>query len=77
MRERLTTAATLPTDAAAAADTFASRLEKEELERSDVVCAPESSFNLVAAAGMYAGLVMDLAELREPVQVYRTQPADR
>lgn len=62
-------------DAAAAADTFADRLAEGTLESSDVVCAPASSFNLAAAAAAYAGLTIDNAELRDQVQVYRTQPA--
>ena len=61
-------------DAAAAADTFAERLEEETLTHSDVVCTPASSFNLAAAAAAYAGLAIPSAELREQVQVYRTRP---
>jgi hypothetical protein len=41
-------------DAAAAADTFADRLEQATLSTSDVVYTPASSFNLAAAAA-YAG----------------------
>lgn len=62
-------------DAAAAADTFAERLEGGSLSASDVVCAPASSFNLAAAAVAYAGLAIASAELRGQVQVYRTRPA--
>ncbi len=62
-------------DAAAAADTFADRLEQATLSSSDVVCTPASSFNLAAAAAAYAGLAIPSAELRDQVQVYRTRPA--
>lgn len=62
-------------DAAAAADTFADRLEEGTLRTSDVVCAPSSSFNLAAAAAAYAGLSIAISELRDQVQVYRTRPA--
>jgi hypothetical protein len=62
-------------DAAAAADTFAGRLEEATLSTSDVVCAPASSFNLAAAAAAYAGLAIASGELRDQVQVYRTRPA--
>ena len=62
-------------DAAAAADTFADRLEEGTLSASDVVCAPSSSFNLAAAAAAYAGLAIAGVELRDQVQVYRTRPA--
>lgn len=62
-------------DAAAAADTFADRLEEATLSTSDVVCAPASSFNLAAAAAAYAGLAIASDELRDQVQVYRTRPA--
>ncbi|MGE0170883.1 hypothetical protein [Nocardioides sp.] len=62
-------------DAAAATDTFADRLENGTLSDSDVVCAPSSSFNLAAAAATYAGLEIASRELRDQVQVYRTQPA--
>lgn len=61
-------------DAAAAADTFAERLEEATLTHSDVVCTPASSFNLAAAAAAYAGLAIPSAELRDQVQVYRTRP---
>lgn len=61
-------------DAAAAADTFADRLEDATLSRSDVVCSPASSFNLAAAAAAYAGLAIPSDELRNQVQVYRTRP---
>lgn len=62
-------------DAAAAADTFADRLEEGSLGVSDVVCTPASSFNLAAAAAAYAGLAIANNELRDQVQVYRTRPA--
>lgn len=62
-------------DAAAAADTFADRLEAKTLSTSDVVCAPASAFNLAAAAAAYAGLSVVGGELRDEVQVYRTRPA--
>lgn len=62
-------------DAAAAADTFADRLEEATLSTSDVVCTPASSFNLAAAAAAYAGLAIASGELRDQVQVYRTRPA--
>ena len=62
-------------DAAAAADTFADRLEEKSLSASDVVCTPSSSFNLAAAAAAYAGLAIPGSELRDQVQVYRTRPA--
>lgn len=62
-------------DAAAAADTFAQRFEVAALATSDVTCAPATSFNLAAAAAMYAGLAIAPDELRAPLQVYRTQPA--
>lgn len=62
-------------DAAAAADTFAGRLENRSLSTSDVVCAPSSSFNLAAAAAAFAGLLIPSGELRGQVQVYRTRPA--
>lgn len=62
-------------DAAAAADTFADRLEEGSLRSSDVVCTPASSFNLAAAAAAYAGLEVAGDELRGQVQVYRTRPA--
>lgn len=61
-------------DAAAAADTFADRLEQATLSTSDVVCTPSSSFNLAAAAAAYAGLAIASNELRGQVQVYRTRP---
>lgn len=61
-------------DAAAAADTFADRLEQATLSTSDVVCTPASSFNLAAAAAAYAGLAIASDELRDQVQVYRTPP---
>ncbi len=64
-------------DAAAAAETFAERLEEGSLDHSDVVCAPMSSFNLAAAAAVYAGMRIDVDELRLPAQVYRTRPAQR
>ena len=60
---------------AAAADTFADRLEEGSLGVSDVVCTPASSFNLAAAAAAYAGLAIASNELRDQVQVYRTRPA--
>ena len=60
---------------AAAADTFADRLEDGSLSASDVTCTPASSFNLAAAAAAYAGLAIDSTELRDQVQVYRTRPA--
>lgn len=63
-------------DAAAAADTFADRLATATLELSDVICDPSSSFNLAAAAAAYAGLAIASAELRTPLKVYRTRPAD-
>lgn len=62
-------------DAAAAADTFADRLQQATLTTSDVVCSPASSFNLAAAAAGYAGLAIDSAELRSEVPVYRTRAA--
>ncbi|GGO85397.1 hypothetical protein GCM10011584_05270 [Nocardioides phosphati] len=62
-------------DAAAAADTFADRLEQGSPSASDVVCTPASSFNLAAAAAAYAGLAIASNELRDQVQVYRTHPA--
>ncbi|WP_156741145.1 hypothetical protein [Occultella aeris] len=62
-------------DAAAAADTFADRLEEATLSTSDVVCTPASSFNLAAAAAAYAGLGIAADERRGHVQVYRTRPA--
>lgn len=62
-------------DAAAAAATFADRLEEATLSTSDVVCTPASSFNLAAAAAAYAGLAIANGELRDQVQVYRTRPA--
>lgn len=62
-------------DTAAAADTFADRLEEESLSASDLVGAPASSFNLAAVAAAYAGLGIASAELRGQVQVYRTPPA--
>ena len=62
-------------DAAAAANTFALRFEAAALAHSDVTCAPSTSFNLAAAAAMYAGLMIAPDELRAPLQVYRTQPA--
>src|SRR4051794_11620150 len=62
-------------DAAAAADTFADRLNEHTLSISDVVCTPASSFNLAAAAAAYAGLAIASDELRDQVQVYRTRPA--
>jgi hypothetical protein len=62
-------------DAAVAADTFADRLEEATLSTSDVVCMPASSFNLAAAAAVYAGLAIASHELRDQVQVYRTPPA--
>ncbi|GAA5008508.1 hypothetical protein GCM10023317_44260 [Actinopolymorpha pittospori] len=65
-----------PPPAAAAADTFADRLATATLELSDVICDPSSSFNLAAAAAAYAGLAIASVELRTPVKVYRTRPAD-
>lgn len=62
-------------DAAAAADTFAERLEDSRLTESDVMCDPAKSFNLAAAAALYAGLSVAPSEMREPLMVYRTQPA--
>lgn len=62
-------------DAAAAADSFADRLEAGTLGESDVVCAPMSSFNLAAAAAPYANMTIGVDELRLPVPVYRTRPA--
>ena len=62
-------------DAAAAADTFADRLEAGSLSASDVMCTPASSFNLAAAAAAYSGLAIASTELRDQVQVYRTRPA--
>ena len=62
-------------DAAAAADTFADRLEAGTLGESDVVCEPMSGFNLAAAAAVYAKLRIAVDELRLPAQVYRTRPA--
>ena len=64
-------------DAAAAADTFADRLEAGTLCESDVVCEPMSAFNLAAAAAVYARLTIAVDELRLPAQVYRTRPAQR
>jgi hypothetical protein len=64
-------------DAAAAADTFADRLEEATLSTSDIVCAPASSFNLAAAAAAYAGLAIASDELRDQVQVYRTRPGSK
>ena len=43
-------------DAGTAADTFATRLAETRLSASDVTCDPASSFNLAAAAALYAGL---------------------
>jgi hypothetical protein len=37
-----------------------------------VMCASATSFNLAAAAAMYAGLAIASDELRAPLQVYRT-----
>jgi hypothetical protein len=54
-------------DAAAAADTFADRLEEATLSSSDVVWTPASSFSLAAAAAAYAGLAIPSAELRDQV----------
>jgi hypothetical protein len=62
-------------DAAAAADTFADRMQEGSMSASDVACAPSSSFNLAAAAAAYAGLEIASGELRDQVQVYRTRPA--
>lgn len=62
-------------DAAAAADTFAERWESDTLDGSDVECAPHGSFNLAAAAALYAGLGMDVQEIRYAVSVLRTPPA--
>lgn len=62
-------------DAAAAAGTFAERLESGSLDESDVVCAPMSSFNLAAAAAVYAKMTIDVDELHLPAQVYRSGPA--
>lgn len=64
-------------DAAAAADTFAIRLEESRLGESDVTCAPATSFNLAAAAALYAGLARDDDEIRTPLQVYRTPAAQQ
>jgi hypothetical protein len=64
-------------DAAAAADIFADRLSQVTLSISDVVCTPASSFNLAAAAAAFAGLTIGSDELRDQVQVYRTQPGAR
>lgn len=64
-------------DAAAAADTFADRLNQGTLSNSDVVCTPASSFNLAAAAATFAGLTIGSDELRDQVQVYRTRPGAR
>jgi hypothetical protein len=63
------------TDAAAAADTFAGRLEEATLTVSDVTCEPSTPLNLAAAAALFAGLTIPAAELRTSLQVYRTQPA--
>lgn len=61
-------------DAAVAADTFAERAADGSLTLSDVTCAPATSFNLAAAAVLYSGLAIDPAEIRSPLQVYRTHP---
>lgn len=61
-------------DAAAAGDTFAARLAEARLASSDVTC-DASSLNLAAAAAGYAGLSIPGDEIRQPVHVYRTQPA--
>lgn len=52
-------------DAAAAADTFANRLEEESLSASDVVCAPATSFNLAARRGHPHVKVVKLNRLQE------------
>ncbi|MGS2648346.1 hypothetical protein [Streptosporangium sp. G12] len=62
-------------DAAAAADTFAERAAAGNLVASDVTCAPESSFNLAAAAALYAGMTIDPGEVHSPLHVYRTRSA--
>ncbi len=62
-------------DAAAAADTFADRLQEATLSTSAALCGPASSFNLATAAAPYAGLAITRDELRGEVQVYRTRPA--
>ena len=62
-------------DAAAAAATFADRVEQKTLNESDVCCAPASSLNLAAAATMHAGLTIAGDELRDEVRVYRTPGA--
>jgi len=62
-------------DAAAAADTFATRLEESNLLLSDVTCEPGTAFNLAAAAAIYSGMSIATAEIRLPLRVYRTQPA--
>ena len=62
-------------DAAAAAHTFADRLEAGTVGESDVVCEPMSAFNLAAAAAVYARLTIAVDEIRLPAQVYRTRPA--
>jgi hypothetical protein len=62
-------------DAAAAAATFADRWSSEASTGSDVVCAPNGSFNLAASAALYAGVDINPQEIRLPVVVLRTQPA--
>jgi hypothetical protein len=63
-------------DAAAAADTFATRLEESNLLLSDVTCEPSTAFNLAAAAAIYSSMSIATAEIRLLLKVYRTQPAD-
>jgi hypothetical protein len=63
-------------DAAAAAMTFCDRLEAGTLAVSDVTCRPHGSFNLAAAAAMFAGVSIDPDELRADAMVYRTRPGE-
>lgn len=41
---------------------------------SDVSCLPHVALNLAASAGMYAGVLLDPAELRQDVVVAKTRP---
>lgn len=64
-------------DAAAVGMEMVARLGAGDELASDVRCAPQGSFNLLAAMAHWAGLELDANELRKDVLVIRVHPVLR
>lgn len=64
-------------DAAAVGREMVARLGGGDELASDVRCAPQGSFNLLAAMAQWAGLDLDADELRKDVLVIRVHPVLR